>query len=111
MPIDSMRLRAVGGIFGIVSLILIAAATMFMLFVVLSGVSNHTPLNKTYFLQADTSSITGARPVSQWTYFYVCGSGNTDCGKPVPDLPFGYAWIGGGANAPSQLLGYAEISL
>jgi len=93
------------GIMGTVSLILIAGALVLMFFVVLSGVTNTTPLNKTYFLQADTSSITGARPISQWTYFYVCGSGNTDCGSPVPALPFGYAWVGGGSNGPAALLG------
>lgn len=91
---------------GFVSLILIAASILFLFFTILPGISNITPLNKTYFLQADTSGISGARSVSQWTYFYVCGAGNTDCGKPVPDLPFGYAWIGGGSGAPSELLGY-----
>ncbi|KAM3071804.1 Eisosomes component [Clarireedia jacksonii] len=92
-------------IMGLTSLILIAASIVFIFFVVLSGVSNTTPLNKTYFLRADTSSISGARSVSQWTYFYICGQGNTDCGKPVPALPFGYAWLGGGQGAPSSLLG------
>ncbi|KUJ13949.1 putative SUR7 family protein FMP45 [Mollisia scopiformis] len=93
------------GIMGTVSLILIAGALVLMFFVVLSGVKDSTPLNKTYFLRTDTSSITGARPISQWTYFYVCGDGNTDCGSPVPDLPFGYAWVGGGSGAPSDFLG------
>lgn len=93
------------GIMGTVSLILIAGAIVLMFFVILSGVTNTTPLNKTYFLRADTSSITGARPISQWTYFYVCGDGNSDCGSPVPDLPFGYAWVGGGAGAPADLIG------
>ncbi|PMD14473.1 hypothetical protein NA56DRAFT_583779 [Hyaloscypha hepaticicola] len=91
---------------GIVSLILIAGAIVLQFFVVLSGVRNTTPLNKTYFLQADTSSIAGSgRAISQWTYFYVCGAGNQDCGKPVPDLPFGYAWVGGSAGAPAPLIG------
>jgi len=93
------------GAMGIVSLVLIAGALVLMFFVVLSGVKSTIPLNKTYFLTADTSKITGARPVSQWTYFYVCGSGNTDCGKAVPALPLGYAWVGGGAGAPTTLLG------
>lgn len=93
------------GIMGTVSLILIAGALVLMFFVVLSGVKNSTPLNKTYFLRADTSGITGARPISQWTYFYVCGDGNADCGSPVPALPFGYAWVGGGAGAPPSLVG------
>jgi len=92
-------------IMGITSLVLIAGAIVLMFFVVLSGVTDTTPLNKTYFLRADTSSIAGARPISQWTYFYVCGDRNTDCGSPVPGLPLGYAWVGGGAGAPAELLG------
>ncbi|TVY52666.1 Protein SUR7 [Lachnellula cervina] len=96
---------ATGGATGIVSLILIAASLLFLFFIVLSGVTNKTPFGKTYFLQADTSSIAGARPVSRWTFFYVCGDNNQDCGKPVPALPFGYAWVGGGSGAPSKLLG------
>jgi hypothetical protein len=96
---------------GIVSLILIAGAIVLQFFVVLSGVKNTTPLNKTYFLQADTSSIAGSgRAISQWTYFYVCGAGNQDCGRPVPDLPLGYAWVGGSAGAPAPLIGYVSFN-
>ncbi|KAA8570126.1 hypothetical protein EYC84_002457 [Monilinia fructicola] len=76
-----------------------------MFFVILGGVTHTSPLDKTYFLRADTSGIAGARPTTQWNYFYNCGSGNNDCGKPVPALPFGYAWLGGGDGAPSSLLG------
>jgi len=91
---------------GITSLILLAGAVVLLFFVVLSGVTNTTPLNKTYFLSADTSTIAGSgRATSQWTYFYVCGAGNADCGKPVPALPFGYAWVGGSAGAPDALVG------
>lgn len=91
---------------GIASLILIAGSVVLLFFVILSGVKNSSPLNKTYFLKADTSSIAGSgRPVSQWTYFYVCGEGNTNCGAAVPDLPFGYAWVGGSAGAPDSLVG------
>lgn len=94
---------------GIVSLILIAGSLVLMFFVVLSGFNSTTPLNKTYFLRADTSAVSGARPISQWTYFYVCGADNTDCGRPVPDLPIGYAWIGGGEGAPASLIGYVTM--
>lgn len=98
--------RSLRGIFGIASLILIAGALVLQFFVILSGVADSTPLNKTYFLQADTSTIAGAgRATSQWTYFYVCGAGNSDCGKAVPDLPLGYAWVGGVAGAPEALVG------
>lgn len=96
---------------GIGSLILISTAVLFMFFVVLSGVKNHTPLNKVWFLQADTSHIAGARPISQWTYFYVCGNHNQNCGSPVPALPLGYAWNAGNSGAPPQLVGYVSSHL
>ncbi|KAG9244537.1 putative SUR7 family protein FMP45 [Calycina marina] len=93
------------GATGLISLVLIAGSLVLLLFVVLSGVKHTTPLKQTYFLQADTSSITGARAISQWTYFYVCGEGNTDCGKPVPDLPIGYAWVSSNDGVPASLVG------
>ncbi|TAQ91332.1 hypothetical protein B7494_g303 [Chlorociboria aeruginascens] len=94
------------GPMGLISLVLIAGSIVLILFVVLSGVTSTTPLKKTYFLQADTSTFIGSgRPVSQWTYFYVCGTDNADCGKPVPALPIGYAWIGGTEGVPSGLVG------
>jgi len=74
-------------------------------FVILSGVTTTTPLDKTYFLRADTSGISGARPISQWNYFYICGDGNRDCGGASPDPPFGHAWGANPANAPPELAG------
>jgi len=88
-----------------VSLLLIAGSLVLMFFVILSGLKHSTPLDKTYFLRVDTSSIPGARAVSQWTYFYVCGDGNTDCGAAVPALPVGYAWGSETTNVPAALLG------
>lgn len=95
-----------GGGMGTASMILIAASILFLFFVVLSGVTHKTPLSKTYFLEADTSGIAGSgRARSQWTYFYVCGADNRDCGSPVPGLPIGYAWVGGSQGAPPALVG------
>jgi len=93
-----------GGL-GFVSWILLCGALVMMWFVILSGVTNTTPLNKTYFLQANTSSIAGARPISQWTYFFICGAGNQDCGSAHPDIPFGAAWSGNAAGVPAPLIG------
>jgi hypothetical protein len=90
---------------GTVSLVFIAGSILLIFFVVLSGVKDVTPLNKTWFLQADTSTVAAARAESQWNYFYVCGAGNADCGKPVPALPFGYAWVGNPTDAPAALVG------
>lgn len=88
------------------SMILIAGSIVLLFFVVLSGVKHTSPLKQTYFLQADTSSFSGSgRTLSQWTYFYVCGANNEDCGKPVPALPIGYAWVGGTDGVPGALVG------
>jgi hypothetical protein len=96
----------IGGGMGIASQILIAGSIVLMFFVVLSGVTDSVPLNRTWFLQVDTSTIPGAgRAVSQWTYFYICGEGNKDCGAPVPALPLGYAWVGGSEGVPDDLTG------
>lgn len=76
-----------------------------LFFVILSGVTNTTPLGSTYFLRADTKGITGARDTTQWTYFYMCGLDNTDCGKAHAAPPFGYAWSANPQSAPDALIG------
>ncbi|ORY67754.1 actin cortical patch SUR7/pH-response regulator pali [Pseudomassariella vexata] len=85
----------------------LAGAIVMMFFIVLAGVSDANPLNKTYFLSADTSSITDARDRSQWTYFYICSPGNVDCSGAWPAPAFGWAWSQDAANAPSELAGSA----
>ncbi|KAK8132249.1 Fmp45p [Apiospora kogelbergensis] len=90
---------------GLTSLILLAASIVLMLFVILSGVTNVTPFNRTYFLSAATDGITGARPRTQWTYFYMCRPGNVDCGGAWPAPPFGWAWDANPTGAPSSLVG------
>lgn len=75
-------------------------------FVILSGVRDHTPLNRVWFLRADTSGIAGSnRPVSQWTYFKICGESNRNCDKSKAALPLGYAWYDDSTGAPSALTG------
>lgn len=76
-----------------------------LFFVILSGVTQTSPLHSTYFLQADTSGITGAKSLSQWTYFYICGEDNTDCTKPVAAMPFGHAWSANPSGVPDGLSG------
>lgn len=73
--------------------------------VLLSGVRHSTPLNKVYFLRADTSGMGNARPISQWTYWHVCGDNNENCGSTVPALPIGYAWGQNTKGAPPALVG------
>lgn len=90
---------------GIVGIVLLSASLLFLWFVILSGVTDHTPLNKIYFLRADTSGITGARDVTQWTYFYFCGRHNLDCSKARAAPAFGKAWNGHADNVPAPLFG------
>lgn len=90
---------------GAAGLVMLAGSLVLLFFVILSGVTNTTPLNKTYFLQADTSGITGARQVTQWTYFYFCGPNNQDCGSARAAPAFGKAWDGNAANVPDGLFG------
>ncbi|KAK5656358.1 hypothetical protein OQA88_4738 [Cercophora sp. LCS_1] len=89
----------------LISMIFLAASLVMLWFVILSGLTNTSPLNKTYFLRANTAGITGARPITQWTYFFICGDGNRDCGSAHPALPIGYAWDSDPSNAPEELVG------
>lgn len=90
---------------GPAGILLLSGSLLLLWFVILSGVSGSTPLSRTYFLRADTSGITGARDVTQWTYFWFCGDGNTDCKDPRPAPAFGKAWASHAENAPSDLIG------
>ena len=83
----------------------LAASLVMLWFVILSGLTDTSPLKQTYFLQAFTGGISGARGITQWTYFFICGPDNTDCGPAYPALPIGYAWSGNPANAPAELVG------
>lgn len=90
---------------GLVAMIFLAASIVLLFFTILPGVSNTSPLRQTYFLRADTSGITGARDVTQWTYFYFCGENNADCGKARPAPAFGKAWAADADNVPEGLGG------
>ncbi|KAI2639352.1 SUR7/PalI family-domain-containing protein [Xylaria nigripes] len=94
-------------IFAPLSLIFLAASIVFLFFVILAGETPSSPFKSTYFLSADTSGISGARPVSQWTYLRICGEGNTDCSRAWPDPPVGWAWSKDptGPNLPEKLIG------
>ncbi|KAK3191209.1 Eisosomes component [Lecanicillium sp. MT-2017a] len=91
---------------GLAGLVLMGVSLLFLFFIILAGVSDSTPLNKTYFLRADTSGIDGARDVSQWTFFYICGKDNENCGDAKAALPFGWAWNSdAGSDVPEGIRG------
>ncbi|UPK90912.1 hypothetical protein LCI18_001847 [Fusarium solani-melongenae] len=93
---------------GLAALVLLAASLLFLWFIILSGLSNTTPFSKTYFLRADTSDITGARDVTQWTFFYICGAGNKDCSGARPAPSIGRAWSSNPSGAPDSLVGGSD---
>ncbi|POS70070.1 hypothetical protein DHEL01_v211537 [Diaporthe helianthi] len=90
---------------GGVALIFLAGSIVMIFFVILAGVATTSPLQNTYFLRADTSGITGARDISQWTYFHICSPGNVDCTRASPAMPFGHAWADDADNIPDGLGG------
>lgn len=67
---------AARGIFSLVSIILVAGGLLFGLFILLAGAVNGGPVNKWYFLQADTSNIPGAPALSRWTFWNICDGSN-----------------------------------
>ncbi|PFH56501.1 hypothetical protein XA68_16410 [Ophiocordyceps unilateralis] len=79
-------------------------AGILLWFIILSGVTRGTPLKHTYFLRADTSNITGARQITQWAYFRICGDKNRDCHANGAQS-FGRAWAPHAQNVPPRLGG------
>ncbi|ONH70181.1 Protein SUR7 [Cyberlindnera fabianii] len=74
----------------ILSLVALLGAALLLFFNILCGATNHAPLNKWYWLEADTSSIPGANSVTRWTNYNSCGvSGghNTDCSSKHAAYP------------------------
>lgn len=90
---------------GGLGLLFISGALVLLFFVILGGVSDSTPLNNTYFLQADTAGITGAKDTTRWTYFYMCDESNLNCAGAWPAPPFGWAWSRDADNVPDGLGG------
>lgn len=54
------------------NLFFLAGSVLLLLLTVLSGSSNHFPLNDFYWLSADTSGIPNAPTTSAWTFWGVC---------------------------------------
>jgi hypothetical protein len=106
-PTDNFFSRPTDSFLAPLSLLFLAGSTVLLFFVILSGVEHTSPLRQTHFLSADTSGISGARDVSQWTFFRICGLGNTDCSHSWPDPPVGWAWSANptGPNLPTKLIG------
>ncbi|KAF8419711.1 SUR7/PalI family-domain-containing protein [Tirmania nivea] len=60
----------------LLSLLLLSGATIMLFFCLLGGVTHHNPLNRVFFLQADTSNIPGAPPLTHFTLNNACDQRN-----------------------------------
>lgn len=60
---------------------------MVLIFLVLSGSTNHFPFNRFYFVKADTSGISGAPSESSWTFWGVCDSSDFGSCQRGPAYP------------------------
>lgn len=96
----------------ILSLVLVAGALLLQFFTILSGGVKGAPLNKFYFLQADTSNIPGALNPARWTFFAICGVENglnANCRSPKAALPFDPPRnFGTEEGVPQQFIGTHE---
>lgn len=90
-------LTSTGPILGLLSLLFTAGALLLMLFIILAGAINQAPVNKWYFLQANTGNIPQAPSVARWTFWNLCPvvDGKNVCGPVQPAFPFDPA---GGKN-------------
>ncbi|ODV81866.1 SUR7-domain-containing protein [Suhomyces tanzawaensis NRRL Y-17324] len=57
---------------GIINQFFLAGTILLLLFTVLSGSSKHFPLNRFYWIRANTSGIQGAPQEGAWTFWGVC---------------------------------------
>lgn len=96
---------------GFLGLFFMAGAILLIFLTLLGGTRNTTPLNQIYFLQTDTSNISGAPTTSRWTFWNLCSvtNGKNVCGKSHPDFPFdppSTSNFGTEDNVPHQFIGY-----
>ncbi|EKV06881.1 Actin cortical patch SUR7/pH-response regulator PalI [Penicillium digitatum] len=75
---------------GFTGLFFMAASILLIFLTLLGGARNSNPLNRIYFLEADTGNIPGAPSTSRWTFWNLCGvkDGKNDCGDTHVDFPF-----------------------
>ena len=98
-----------GPFFAIISLVLTAGAALLIFLVLLAGAVNGFPENGIYFLEAETSNIPGAKSISRWTLWNVCGDNNgnnVNCGPLNAAFPFDpQSNFGSQKNVPSGFIG------
>ncbi|PGH13462.1 hypothetical protein AJ80_06331 [Polytolypa hystricis UAMH7299] len=92
------------------ALIFNAGAFILMILTLLGGAQDKNPLDRTWFLEADTSNIPGARDTSRWTFWNICGvkNGRNDCPGTSPAFPLNppaHSNFDTTQNIPHQFIG------
>ncbi|AAS53739.1 AFR368Cp [Eremothecium gossypii ATCC 10895] len=70
--------------------ILLAGNTLLLLFIVFSGSIESSPIDRLYWLRAQTDGFNGAFGWSKWTFWGLCngeGAHNRECGRMSPAYP------------------------
>ncbi|KAK8185291.1 SUR7/PalI family-domain-containing protein [Phyllosticta capitalensis] len=81
-------------VLGLLGQLILAGGIVMQFLVILSGGVHGDPENQIWFLQASTDGVANSpRDPSRWTFWSICGvdsntGRNTNCGAPVPALPF-----------------------
>lgn len=70
-----------------INLFILAGALLLMFLIVMAGSTDTHPLNKFYWLKADTSDIPGAYSESSWSFWGVCDHNNFHDCKLGPAYP------------------------
>lgn len=94
----------------LLALVFTAGAFLLMMLTLLGGAQNKNPLDRTWFLEADTSRIPGAPSLSRWTFWNVCGvvDGRNDCHGTKAAFPLDppSSWnFGTTEGVPRQFIG------
>lgn len=85
--------------------IFLAGTTLVLIFLTLSGATNHFPFNTFYWVRGDTSAISGAPVQSAWTFWGVCDYndfGSCTSGPAFPISPVDN--FGTTVNVPSDFV-------
>ena len=81
----------------------------------LAGGISAFPVSLVYFLEADTSAVRGAQPITTWTLYNICGATSADqtvnCGPASPAYPFDPQTNFGTTNGvPAAFIGCVDRS-
>ncbi|KAK9451673.1 SUR7/PalI family-domain-containing protein [Limtongia smithiae] len=107
-----MALRA--AIVSAIPFLLTTGAALLLLLILLSGVTETNPLNRIFYMEADTSAISGAPATTRWTLWNRCGvdsnGHNTDCTANKPAYAFQpVVNFGTSSGVPSSLIDHHKM--